>query len=48
MARNLTKTMTLMMPFDYETLAFELDNWARNKGVYSQIGVNVCVYRLGN
>lgn len=36
------------MPFDYETLAFELDGWARNKSAYSQIGVNVCVYRLAS
>ena len=34
------------MPFDYESLASELDDWARNTGSYSQIGVNACVYRL--
>ena len=34
------------MPFDYESLAFELDNWAQSKNSYSQIGVNVCVYRF--
>ncbi len=34
------------MPFDYESLASELDDWAHNKGSYSQIGVNVCVYRF--
>ena len=34
------------MPFDYESLACELDDWARNPGAYSQIGVNVSVYRF--
>ncbi|MCY4385430.1 MAG: class I SAM-dependent methyltransferase [Nitrospinae bacterium] len=33
------------MPFDYESLRLELDDWARNEGSYSQIGVNLCSYR---
>ena len=34
------------MPFDYEGLAIELNNWVQDKNSYSQVGVNVCVYRL--
>ena len=33
------------MPFDYEKLRRELDDWARREGSYSQIGVNLCSYR---
>ena len=33
------------MPFDYEKLRRELDDWAEREGSYSQIGVNLCSYR---
>ena len=36
------------MPFDYESLRTELDDWSRNEHSYSQIGVNACAYsRVG-